>query len=319
MNHRKKIKTMKTNNILQIAAFCFIGYLSTLNLAIAQTTIDNLTIQKNDSVIVSAGTIVNNLVICADKNNAGQLIIESGIITVKRMTYRFTITPAEYTMISFPTNIPNLNAPTASNLAQLGITQNSGTKRYLLKYYDSESRSYLKEPWTQLTTSSVKANKGYLIYVVTGTTTPTEIEFYYNNLTLDKDKASNQVLVDLDMAGKLNLNDYQMQIKPSNMRGNTLNITVHNDQSSSPKTVNYKEAVENAKIYLTEDQQAFRISLPSSENCKVLILNKKMKKVIQAIDYVSPGEIPISKLKKGTYNVYIEYGGAAEMKVLNVK
>lgn len=303
---------MKTNFILKIAIV--LSGLFQAGVVVAQSTENVLEIQSSQTVRLNANTVIDRLIVNADKESSGELIIESGVVQVKKMTYRMRLKPAEWTMISLPSDIANLNDTNATNIAKAGLIQNSGAKRYLVKRYDAQARAIASEPWIQITTPEMKAGAAYLIYVVTGTTDMFDLEFYFDNVTLNSAKAVNNMFVDVDLTGKEVLKNYNVQINARNIKANTLNVAVYNEPENVVIPVNHAEALKDAAVIMTEENDGFRITLPDAQITKVIITDRKMKKVLKAVEYVAPAVIRLDGLKPGTYKAVIEYGSAMEVK-----
>lgn len=303
---------MKTNFILKIAIV--LSGLFTAGVVVAQSTENVLEIQSSQTVRLNANTVIDRLIVNADKESSGELIIESGVVQVKKMTYRMRLKPAEWTMISLPSDIANLNDTNATNIAKAGLIQNSGAKRYLVKRYDAQARAIGSEPWIQITTPEMKAGAAYLIYVVTGTTDMYDLEFYFDNVTLNSAKAVNNMFVDVDLTGKEVLKNYNVQINARNIKANTLNVAVYNEPENVVIPVNHAETLKDAAVIMTEENDGFRITLPDAQITKVIITDRKMKKVLKAVEYVAPAVIRLDGLKPGTYKAVIEYGSAMEVK-----
>ena len=303
---------MKTNFILKIAIV--LSGLFTAGVVVAQSTENVLEIQSSQTVRLNANTVIDRLIVNADKESSGELIIESGVVQVKKMTYRMSLKPAEWTMISLPSDIANLNDTNATNIAKAGLIQNSGAKRYLVKRYDAHARAIGSEPWIQITTPEMKAGAAYLIYVVTGTTDMFDLEFYFDNVTLNSAKAVNNMFVDVDLTGKEVLKNYNVQINARNIKANTLNVAVYNEPENVVIPVNLAEALKDAAVIMTEENDGFRITLPDAQIAKVIITDRKMKSVLKAVEYVAPAVIRLDGLKPGTYKAVIEYGSAMEVK-----
>lgn len=294
-----------------------LGLLFTIS-AIAQLSENVIEIQNTQSVRLQGGAVVDRLIVNADKTSTGELIIENGVVQVKKMTYRMKLKPAEWTMISLPTDIANLNDANATNIAKAGLVQNSGAKRYLVKRFDPQARANGAEPWVQITTPEIKAGVAYLVYVVTGSTDLFDLEFYFDNITLNAANTINNVIVDVDLTAKEVLKNYNVQINAQNIKTNTLNVSVYNEPENVVIPVNYAEALKDANLIMTEENNGFRITLPNAQISKVLITDRKMKKVLKAIEYVSPAVISFDGLKPGTYKALIEYGPAFEVKTFKV-
>lgn len=307
---------MKTNFILKIkillagVAICISGF--------AQETTEVLEIQNDQSVRLQGNSVINHLIVNAGVENSGELIIESGVVQVKHMTYRFRLKPLDWTMITLPTDIPNLNDSTATNLSKAGLNFNYGTKRYQLKRFNPQGPASGTDWWAQITTPELKGGHPYLIYVVSGSSDMFDLEFYFDNISLNPGNTNANILVDLDLTGREVLKNYNIQIKAPNLKANKLDISVYNEPENVVIPVNHAEALKDANLISTEDKRGFRITLPNAQPAKVLIADRKMKKVLKAVEYVSPAVISLEGIKHGTYNVVIEYGPAMEVKTLKV-
>jgi hypothetical protein len=304
---------MKTKTIYVL----FIVLLSSTG-AIAQQLVERLEIQKNDSVILTTTTHIKELIINADKNSSGQLMVSSGIVQVDRIVLKFTFIPAEWTVIAFPVAISDLRNPSVSNFAQLGFNFGSGSKRFQMRRYDPAMRAQDKDPWVTAIDASVPSNSGVMLQVTTGSTTPQEIEFYFDNTTLSASKQENELLIDLDMQDKALQQTYQVRIEPVNAAGQPLEIQVVNAPQMAPAPLNYAEELAAANIYFNEDKSAIRIALPTSEPAKVLVMDRRMKKILNAYEYVSPAALSVEHLRKGRYHLFIEYGNASEVKSIKL-
>lgn len=304
---------MKTKSIyiLLLVLLCSTG-------VSGQQNYDRLEILKNDSLVLTASTHIKELVVYADKNSSGQLLVQSGIVQIDRLVLHFTFVPSEWTMISFPGAVADLRSPSASNLAALGFNFSSGSKRFQLRKYDPSARALDKDPWITAIDPSVPANSGVMMSVTTGTTTPQAIEFYFDNTSLRSAPQNGEVLIDLDLKGKAMQQDYAVTIQPVNAAGKPLELIVRNAPESAPAPLNYADELANATIYYTIDKQSIRIALPTGETARVLIMDRKMKKVIDAYQYSAPAAISVGHLKKGKYQLYIEYGPASIVKTLKI-
>ncbi|MBN2765768.1 MAG: hypothetical protein JXR27_05290 [Paludibacteraceae bacterium] len=284
----------------------------------AQTIVDSLVIEADETVVLQGNKTIDKLIVHADKVSTGQLVIESGVVQVNKLTYRFALKQAEWTMLSIPTDIHNLNDPAVSNLSSVGLTQNSGTSRYLIKKFDSQAYANLSQPWVQITTPELKGGEAYLFYVVTGSADMFNLEFYFNNLSFNQSAGPGRVLVDLDLQGREILKNYNIQINATNVKTNDLVIQVYNEPENVVIPVNHAEALHDANILFTEDNDGIRITLPDSQMSRVIITNKKMSKVFKTIEYVSPAVIRLNDLKPGTYRAIVAYGPATEIKTFKL-
>ncbi len=287
--------------------------------ASAQSIVETVQIEATESVKVAGGTTIKNLIVNADKNNCGQLIVEGGVVEVEKLTYRFKLLKDDWTMLAFPSDIPNLLDPLASNLSALGYKFNIGVgKIFQLKNYNTASG--LNDGWKIMTKANIIGSKAYIISLMGAEVGESDIiEFYFYNVNLDISNGVNRAVVDVDLSGKPNQQNYELTVSALNASSTPLKVTIYNDQETAPQPIDYIAAVADAKLIFTEDNQAFRIVLPTDEVCKVLVMDKRMKKTVQAIEYVSPAMIPVSVFKKGTYKLLMEYGGVTGIKDLKVK
>ena len=285
----------------------------------AQSVVETMQIEATESVKVAGGTTIKNLIVNADKNTCGQLVVEGGVVQVEKLTYRFKLLKDDWTMLAFPSDIPNLLEPLASNLSTLGYKLNIGVgKVFQLKNYNTASG--LSDGWKIMTKANIIGNKAYIISLMGNEVGESDIvEFYFYNVNLDIANGVNRAVVDVDLTGKPTQQNFELTVSALNASSNPLKINIYNDQETAPQPIDYVAAVADAKLIFTEDNQAFRIVLPTDEVCKVLVMDKQMKKTIQAIEYVSPAMIPVSEFKKGSYKLLMEYGGVTGIKDLKVK
>lgn len=287
--------------------------------AFAQDVIERLEIQNNDSVVLAGNTHIKQLIVHANRTSSAQLLITSGVVQVDKLTLSYSFNPNEWTALAFPSAIQDLRSPESSNITELGINFGSGAKRVQMRRYDPEARALDREGWVLTSNPFIPANSGVMLNVVTGSTDPQAIEFYFNNTTLSSVDPNADILIDLDMKGKMMQQDYTVTIQPVNAAGTPLEVVVRNAPSQAPAPINYAEELAVANIYFTEDQQAIRLALPNSEPAKVLLMDRKMKKVIDAYQYISPAAIQIGHLRKGTYHLLVEYGLASDVKTFKIK
>ena len=75
---------------------------------------------------------------------------------------------------------------------------------------------------------------------------------------------------------------------------------------SDSSGIDWKNALEEARILQTLDRKGIRITLPNDDTAKVLITNKKGNKILKKINYIAPAVIDISELHRKTYQIIIE-------------
>lgn len=75
---------------------------------------------------------------------------------------------------------------------------------------------------------------------------------------------------------------------------------------SDTSGINWKDELEQARILPTLDRKGIRITLPTSDPAKVIILDKKGKKKLKTLSYIAPSIIDVSDLRKGNYQLILE-------------
>lgn len=315
---------MKPINIFKkliVSSILLLGLSTALQ---GQTVLETLEIQADEAKQVQAGTQIKHLIVNANINSVGQLLVPTGVVNVEKLTLKYAFVKGDWNFVSFPSDLLNLNDPTQTNLSTLGFQQALlGQRIYQIREFDSAVKSEELDnvsPWIRLSTPTMYAGKGYLIQIAGTVASDVEtIEFYFNNLELKPDVALDRAVIDMDLTGKPSLQTYEVNISGANVKSNTLNVKILNDQQHVPAPINYEAAVVDAKFLFTENNEAFRLVLPDDSECKILIMDKRMKRVVKALSYTAPAEIPISLFKKGTYKALIEYGNATAIKELKIR
>lgn len=267
---------------------------------------------------------IDEIIVKGDKESVGQLSVDKGAANVKKLVLQYTFIPGEWNFISFPSNA-DLNKIT--NLESLGYTYNRGEKAFYVLEYNTKKRAENPEEtaWTRLEKPSVLANKGYIMGVSRSPDNPTNdpvtVTFTFDNLTLDLNKEQNGIIgVNMDFYEVTPETEIPVYIKPANgVKGNIMKINV----KFEPKTrndlaMNYQYELEQSRITFNPNRSGIRITLPTSETAKVLIFDKK-ERLVKAVRYESPFLIDIQDLKKGEYQVLIQYGNAQEYKKLVIE
>ena len=106
-------------------------------------------------------------------------------------------------------------------------------------------------------------------------------------------------------------------IKPANVKGNTLKVNVDfrpDDPSVLP--VNHAKALEQMRITFTPNRKGLRLTLPDQTPAKVAFYDRKGRKLIKAVRYISPMMIDMSDMKPGTYQMAVSYGPATTVRTL---
>lgn len=267
---------------------------------------------------------VGEIIVKGNKESVGQVSVENGSANVGRLVLQYTFVPGEWNFISFPSNA-DLNKIT--NLEELGYVYNKGNKAFYVLEYNTKKRAQnpAESAWTRLSKPSVLANKGYIMGVSRSDDNPDNepvtVTFTFDNLTLDLNKEQNGVI-------GVNMDFYQVEpgskipvyIKPANgIKGNNLKFDLEfTPQNLSNLPMNYSRELEQCRITFNPNRSGIRITLPTSETAKVLIFDHK-ERLVKAVRYESPFLIDIKDLKKGTYQVLVQYGDAREFKELVIE
>lgn len=267
---------------------------------------------------------ISEIIVKGDKESVGQLSVENGSASVGKLVLQYTFLPGEWNFISFPSNA---DLSKITNLEELGYAYNTGNKAFYVLEYNTKKRAESpdKTAWTRLSKPAVLANKGYIMGVSRSDDNPNNdpvtVTFTFDNVTLDLNKEQNGML-------GVNMNFYEVEpgsevpvyIKPADgVKGNILKF----DVKFEPKTrndlaMNYQYELEQSRITFNPNRSGIRITLPTSETAKVLIFDKK-ERLVKAVRYESPFLIDIQDLKKGEYQVLIQYGNAQEYKKLVIE
>ncbi len=312
----KKLNIITLQQLVMTTLFLFGFGLS----SIAQDVVEELEVGKTEVIKISNTTVIKNLIINADKNNSGQLNIESGVVTVEKLTYRLTLEKDDWTMVAFPSAIQHVLEPEFTNFAALGFKHNIGLdKVFQFKKFNPVEAMDDRNAWRIVTDKRIEGGEAYQLSISgNAVTTPVAVDFYFSNISFGVNEAANNAIVDLDLKGKTNKESYFVTISTINADAEPLTVEVYNDLAFAPIPVNHQVAIDESRFIFTEENDAFRIVLPNDEPCRLLIMDKKMKKVIEAIEYVSPATIPTADLKRGKYKVVMQYGPATGIKDLKI-
>lgn len=267
---------------------------------------------------------VDEIVVKGDKESVGQLSVERGAANVKKLVLEYTFVPGEWNFISFPANA---DLSKITNLNSMGYAYNKGSKAFYVLEYNTKQRAEdpTKTAWTRLSEPLVYANKGYIMGVSRSDDNPNNdpvtVTFTFDNMTLDLSKEQNGLIgVNMDFYEVTSEGEIPVYIKPANgVKGNIVKINVRFEpKSTQDLAMNYQYELEQSRITFNPNRSGIRITLPTSETAKVLIFDKK-ERLVKAVRYESPFLIDVQDLKKGEYQVLIQYGNAQEYKKLVIE
>lgn len=279
------------------------------------------TVGKDEKLVLENGEEVDILTVYGDFKSAGQVIVESGFAKINKLILKYTFVPGKWNFISFPGNF-NINE--ISNLNELGYFLNKSPKAYYIREYSTKARAEGESAWTKLTTPEICRNKGYIMGVSRSSdnpnSDPVEVTFTIDNTTLGVTSTSDGTMnVQLDMTTVPDNEEVEVVVKPVDIKGVPLVVKVKFEPDQDfERPLNFKEALDDARITFNPNKSGIRISLPEDTPAKVIIFDKKGK-MIKAIKYISPFIIDISDMKKGIYDVLIQYGNARKYKSLIIE
>ena len=149
---------------------------------------------------------------------------------------------------------------------------------------------------------------------------PVEVTFTIDNTTLGVTSTSDGTMnVQLDMTMVPENEEVEVVVQPVDVKGIPLVVKVKFEpEEEVVKPLNFKNALEEARITFNPNKSGIRISLPENSPAKVMIFDKKGR-LAKAVKYISPFVIDISDMKKGHYDVLIQYGNARSYKNLVIE
>ena len=277
-------------------------------------------VNKDQRVELDNGEQLEELIVYADAFGSGQVVVKEGVANVKKLMLKYTFIPGTWNFISFPAD---LNIDKARDLNDKGYYLNAAagaTGSYQLRSYSTQKRAETPtEPaWTRETTPIVQGLKGYIMRLDSPQgTEPVEITFTIDNVAIDFETTIHPLHLSLDLWNVEPDTRQTVYIKPANVKGNTLKVNVDfrpDDPSVLP--VNHAKALEQMRITFTPNRKGLRLTLPDQTPAKVAFYDRKGRKLIKAVRYISPMMIDMSDMKPGTYQMAVSYGPATTVRTL---
>lgn len=282
---------------------------------------NNKVVQKNERYVIQDGDEIDELTVYADPESRGQVVVDNGLAKVKKLILKYTFTPGKWNFITFPAN---LDIDKASNLNELGYRYNEGTKAYYIRQYSTRLRAEnpTQTAWQKLDVPHVLRNKGYIMGVSRSADNPedkpVEVTFVLENATLGMDAD-----VDGTMNVELNLielapgTEFLVYVMPDGVKGEPLRVMIRFSPADLLELpMNYARALEEVRVTFNPNHSGIRLTLPTEEPAKVIFFDRKGR-IVKAVKYVSPYLIDLRDLKKGQYELYIEFGNANVTKTLD--
>lgn len=275
----------------------------------------SLIVGRAERIGIAGGSDINELIVYGDSESVGQVVVDNGVVNVKRMVLKYTFKPGEWNHLSFPSNF---NLADISDLSTKGFryaTEEGNSGTFLLREFNSQLRAenVNESPWISPATPDVVGAKGYIMKLESGDETPVEITFVMNNVALDFENTLRNIFLSVDLTNVEPESRQTVYLRPSNVKGNTLRVDIRftpTDLSLLP--VNHAKALEQMRVTHTPIRGAIRLTLPEQTPARVAIFDKKGKKMLKAFNYISPMKIDISDLKPDTYRMVVVYGNASK-------
>ncbi len=280
-----------------------------------------LVIRANERMEIEGGNDIDELVVYANSDSAGQAVVKNGIVNVKKLLLKYSFKPGEWNFITFPSDL-DLN--TISDLSAKGFScaAEEGTPgTYILREYNTQLRAEnpSESSWTSVTSGKVEGMKGYIMKLESSSETPVEINFTIDNVALDFSNTLRAMNLAVDLSQCEPETRHTVYIRPANVKGNTLRVDmryVPSDLSQAP--LNHAKALEEMRVTYTPVRGAIRLTLPEQSPAKVAIFDKKGKKLLKAVNYIAPMKIDISDLKPGQYRMVVVYGPASTERIVEL-
>lgn len=281
-------------------------------------------VDKQEAYVLHEHEKIGEIIVKGDRESVGQISVEKGSANIGKLVLQYTFVPGEWNFISFPANA---DLSKITDLESLGYSYNTGNKAFYVLEYDTKKRADnpSETAWTRLSKPTVLANKGYIMGVSRSDDNPNNdpvtVNFTFDNLTLDLNKEQNGTIgVDMDFYEVDPDSEIPVYIKPADgVKGNILKFNLKFEpKNREDLAMNYQYELEQSRITFNPNRSGIRITLPTSETAKVLIFDKK-ERLVKAVRYESPFLIDIQDLKKGEYQVLIQYGNAQEYKKLVIE
>lgn len=278
-------------------------------------------VQKDARVELEGGQVLEELIVYGDAGQMGQVVVKNGIVQVKKLVLKYTFVPKAWNFITFPSD---LDIDKISDLNAKGYYLNnktSGRGAYYIRSYDTQVRA--ENPsgsvWKNLETPEVKGLKGYIMGINNALgMDPVEVTFTMDNVSLDFESSIRPLNLTLDLSRVEPGTRQDVYIKPVNVKGNTLKVSVDfQPEDLSVLPVNHAKALEEMRFTFTPDKRGIRLTLPDQTPAKIAIYNKKGTKLMKAVRYVAPMVLDLSDLKSGTYKMVINYGGVTVVRTLD--
>lgn len=271
-------------------------------------------VEKDARTELTGGHDIDELIVYADANSCGQVSVKNGVVNVRNLKLKYTFTPGQWTHIAFPSD---MDISKISDLTEKGFSYSTdeGTPgTFIIREYDTRKLANApgESPWVSLSVPIVKGMKGYIMKIESEDEAPVEITFSISNTHMAFDNTMCNMFLNVNMRNCEPETRHTVYVRPVNVKGNTLRVDmryVPTDPSELP--LNHAKALEAMRVTRTPVRGAIRLTLPDQTPARVAIFDRKGKRLLKAVNYISPMKIDITDLKPGTYRMVVVYGPAS--------
>lgn len=280
------------------------------------------TVERDGKLVLNNGDVIDELTVYADAESRGQVVVENGLATVKKLILKYTFNPGQWNFISFPADV---SLAKVSNLNSLGYSLNDSKKAYYLCEYSTRLRAEQPEKtaWLKLATDNVVKNKGYIFGVARSADNPdnkpVEVTFVFENTELGFSASNSGSLnVELNLMQVEPGAEFPVYVMPDGLKGVPLKVMVKFSPADITELpVNHANALDEARITFNPNNSGIRLTLPTQDPAKVVIFDSK-ERVVKAVNYIAPYLIDVTDMKPGKYQLYIQYGNATATKAFEI-
>lgn len=285
--------------------------------------VHSLVVRPGERAVLDRDETLQEIVIYGNRESVGQVAVDGAMINARKITFKYTFVPGQWHHLVFPSDI---NLDQASDLRAKGYALNNPTPYgggYFVQSFDTRANALNpgESPWVSIEDPVLKGRTGYVMKLSDNLgTDPVEVTFTIDNEQLNLDGGALPMMLSLDLTRMRPYTSQDVYVKALGVASNTLKVKVDfqpEDPESLP--VNHEAALEDMRIVITPDASGMRLTLPNQDEARVVILDRKGKRVIKAVKYVSPFLIDISDLRNGEYQVGVRYGEATTTRTISIK
>lgn len=282
----------------------------------------SLVVNPGERAVLDRDETLQEIVIYGNREAVGQVAVEGAMINARKITLKYTFVPGEWHHLVFPSDI---NLDVASDLLTKGYTLNNpnGPKgAYFVQSFDTRRNATNPEesPWTSVDEPTLKGRTGYVMKLSDkGGKEPVEVSFVIDNEQLNLDRESLPMILALDVSSMRPFTTQDVYVKAIGAASNTLKIKVDfRPENPDELPVNHALALETMRVTVSPEGSALRLTLPNQDEARVVIMDRKGRKLLKAVKYTSPNAIDISDLRPGQYRMAIRYGNATATRTFTV-